>query len=301
VGNASDLNNEFDQDEGVAAGWEREPGTTRRHVWFGPRHGEQRMVDLAARVALTSAVQGDEVVVQATVTNAGAGHAIPTGEPLRHLVLRVHAECDGEALSPSGGAVVPDYGGARASKTSTEDWQIWPEAEVGMALRVVRRSGEWVDYTGFGPFGDGTFTAAQKGLPAEIWAGSSTITAVASDGRVTLDQALAEGDVAYLVRPATALPAEGDEWQDAAGQPGFAFARVMVDASGNRMVPHHAAIDVVSDNRLLPTASFTTEHRFATTCAVPTVTATLSHRPYPLALASERGWSVSEMVMEATQ
>lgn len=301
AGNSADLGNVFDLEGGVAGGWMRHAGAVRRHVWFGPRHGEQRMVDLAATVSLETRLEPDAVVVTATVRNSGPGHAIPTGEPLRSLVLVVEASCEGVALAGRGGAAVPDLGGARDQREAAEGWTVWPGARAGQRLRVVSRPGGFVDYTGFGPFGDGTFTAEQKGVPVEEVVGEVGITAVGDDGALSLDGPLPEGDRAYLVDEGSGLPAEGEVARGLAGLPGAAFARVMVDAEGRRMVPHHAAVDVVSDNRLLPTQAATTTHRFAGACDAPEVRAVLVHRAYPLPLARERGWPMAETVMAETR
>ena len=226
-----------------------------------------------------------------TVTNVGPGHALPTGEPMRSVVLTVDATCGATPLVPTGGDVVPDIGGYVAVQDATGDWARWPEAAVGDVVRVVAVTGTWVDYEGYGPFGDGTFTAAEKGLAAEAYVGEAAVTAV-DDEVVTLSTPLPAGDRAYLAR--------GDAL---AGEPGFAFARVLVGADGERMVPHFDAVDVASDNRLLPQASWTSTHTFAAaTCAAPTVRATLLHRNYPWRLAAERGWALVDLVMaEATR
>jgi hypothetical protein len=65
------------------------------------------------------------------------------------------------------------------------------------------------------------------------------------------------------------------------------------------MVPHFAAVDVASDNRLAPDGEWTSEHRFATPCAEPEVSAVLTWRRYPLPLARERGWELTEGLMRA--
>lgn len=287
------------ENQGSAAGWFREPGAVRHHSWYGPRHPDERMVDLAAAIDLDTSVADGTLTVQATVTNVGPAHAIPTGEPLRSLLLLVEASCEGEALTPSGGDVVPDYGGALEVRTAEEDWTSWPDAEVGQVLRVVSL-GEAVDYDGWGPFGDGTFSADDKGVPEEHWVGEVTIEALA-DGVPTLSGELPEGDVVYRVTTG-ALPEDGDDAGTWAGHPGFGFARVLADADGNRMVPHHRAVDVVSDLRLWPQQAWTSEHTFAADCEAPTVHAQLLHRAYPLDLAEERGWTLTETVMaEATR
>ncbi|MEC7948771.1 MAG: hypothetical protein VX265_14485, partial [Myxococcota bacterium] len=297
AGNSADLGNVFDLEGGVAAGWMRHPGAVRRHVWFGPRHPEQRMLELAATVQLETRTEADALIVEATVTNSGPGHAIPTGEPLRSMVLVVEARCGSVRLPAVGGDAVPDVGGARDQRDAAEGWTVWPGAQPGQRLRVVSRPGGFVDYEGFGPFGDGTFSVEEKGLPVETVVGEVGIVAVAGDGTLTLDGPLPSGDRAYRVDPGDSLPAEGEAARGLAGLPGAAFARVMVDAAGNRMVPHHAAVDVVSDNRILPTRRATSTHRFALGCADPVASAVLLHRPYPLPLARERGWTMAEAVM----
>lgn len=297
AGNSADLGTHNSGDNvGIATGWYRPPGSVRRHVWFGPRSEEQRMLELAAWIDLQVESLDDELVARATVHNSGPAHAIPTGEPLRSLILLVEARCGDELLRPTGGDVVPDFGGAFDHKDADEDWEIWPGAEPGQRIRVARRTGEWRDYSGFGPFGDGSFSAEEKGLPVEQWAGEAEILAVDAEGRVALDQALPEGELAWRVS-APGLPEEGEAARAWAGAPGMAFARLMVGAQGQRNVPHFMAVDIASDNRILPGESFSSEHRFQGGCEAPTVRALLLHRAFPLELASERGWPLSESIM----
>ena len=113
---------------------------------------------------------------------------------------------------------------------------------------------------------------------------------------VTLDQPLSPGDFAYRVAGGS-WPVDGGVASGWAGSPGFAFARVLADSDGRRMVPHHAAVDVVSDNRLLPQQSWTSTHRFTSTCADPAVTAVLIHRASPLALARQKGWALLDSIL----
>jgi len=258
------------------------------------------MLGLAASVDVVKSVDAGVLTASVTVKNVGPGHAIPTGEPLRSILLLVEANCLGAPLESAGGDAVPDFGGALDAREAADDWTVWPGAAIGDVIRVVRRPGGFYDYVGYGPFGDGRFDAAAKGMPVEEVVGEATVVSVAVDV-VTLDQPLPAGDVAYRVSPG-AWPTEGGEAKGWAGAPGFAFARVLTDVSGRRMVPHFAAIDVVSDNRLLPQQSWTSEHLFTTPCAQPEVTAVLVHRAYPLALALQKGWTLADSVMvEVTQ
>ncbi len=278
VGNSADLYNLFTELEvGIAGGWERSPGAVRAHSFLGPRQ-DAGMLESAASIDISTS-SAEEVLAEVTVTNVGPGHAIPTGEPLRSLILLVEATCEGAPLAPVGGDVVSDVGGAEEVRVGG-DWSDWPDARPGDVLRVTRRTGEWRDYEGPGRFGDGSFTEEDKGIPVEEYVGSVTVL---EDG--TFDAPLPAGDVVYRTSD-----------QGFAGLPGSTFARVLVGADGARGVPHFLAVDVASDNRLLPNQGWTSTHRFAA-CAAPEIHATLLHRDYPLALARERGWTVTDRVM----
>lgn len=288
--NTADLQRFPQAQIGLQGGWPRPPGQVRQHAWWGPRQPEAGMLQLAAHVELDVTAADGALVVDATTRNAGAGHAIPTGEPMRSIVTHVEVTCDGEAVPQTDGDVIPDFGGQVAAREAGDAWDLWPEARPGDRIRVLARTGEWYAYAGYGPFGDGTFTGEALGLPVERLVGEAAIVEVAADGTVTTDVDLPEGDVARLVRPDA-------EVGHLAGLAGFGFARVLVDDEGRRMVPHHLAADVVSDNRLMPQTEWTSTHRFEPPCAEPQVTAEVLYRPYAFETASRYGWTVREEVM----
>ena len=178
---------------GVAFGWMRRAGEVRRHVW-GPRQPESGL-ELAAAVIIDRSVEDGTLTTSVTVKNVGAGHAIPTGEPLRNLVLLVEARCGDEPLAPVGGDVVPLFAGALEVRDASQSWDAWPEAQVGQIVRVVERAGEYHDYPGVGVFGDGSLSPAEKGLEVMTFVGAARIAEV-SGGVVTFDQPLPAGDLA---------------------------------------------------------------------------------------------------------
>ena len=149
---------------GVAFGWMRRAGEVRRHVWGGPRQPESGLLELAAAVMIDRSVESGTLTASVTVKNVGAGHAIPTGEPLRNLVLLVEARCGDETLVPVGGDVVPLFAGALEVRDASESWEGWPGAQVGQVVRVLERTGGYHDYPGVGIFGDGSLSPAEKGL-----------------------------------------------------------------------------------------------------------------------------------------
>ncbi len=295
LGNAADLYTEFhDVLVGISAGWERPPGAVRHHSWVGPRQPESGMLELAATVSVDGHLDGAEWVAEVTVRNSGAGHALPTGEPMRQLYLVVDATCDGAPLPATGGDAVPELGGAVLSRGAGDDLSRWPGARAGDVIRVIRQDG-WREDPGPGPFGDGTFTGAARGLERWVVVGSVGVVLASGRGDVVLDGPLPDGDRYLLVRPG--LIEDGSPPSTLAGASGFVWARVLVGADGRLAVPHFAAVDVVRDNRLMPGASVTTEHRFVAGCVAPVVSAKLVYRPFPKDLADQRGWAVVDRVI----
>ncbi len=295
--NSSDFNTSFSPNAG--SGWPRPPGAVREHSWVGPRTPESGMLELAAAIFIDKQITGNQLETTITVKNVGPGHAIPTGEPMRSLVVQVEARCADTALAAVGGDAIPGFSGALDRRESPEDWSTWPSASVGDVVRVITLQGGWYDYHGPLRFGDGSFTAQEKGMPIEAVVGMSTITAVNGD-QVTFDTPLPVGDVAYRGTAGLFAVTPNHAGVSLAGAPGFAFARVLSDPQGAIMVPHYRAIDVVSDNRLRPQESWTSTHVFQTTCAEPTVHAVLIHQAYPTAIARERGWDATPKVMVNT-
>lgn len=314
VMNAANLEHFPNAEIGVQGGWPRAPGEVRAHAWWGPRQPVSPILRLSAGLTLSvPEVSGEgasrEVAVDATVTNAGAGHGLPTGEPMRHLILQVEGRCDDQLLDVSGGDAVHEIGGALSQRDRGAAGDPWEKAEQGDWLRVTRTLvDEAQEYDGYGAFRDSSLdevrgltdqapalSAVEKGLPRVIALGGARVIAVNADGTVQLDRDLPgrAGDQVFLTRNR-----EG-EAVSYAGQSGFTFARVMKDAQGRLMVPHFIAVDITRDNRLRPDASWTTKHRFALPedCNSPTITAKLIYRPYPLWLAQERGWSMWDRVI----
>jgi hypothetical protein len=170
----------------------------------------------------------------------------------------------------------------------------------GDVVRVVRPTGMFDDYPGVGYFGSPSLTPAQKGLEIRSPVGQATVLS-AGGGALTLDAAIAaqSGDLVYLGDALIGPVMEGDGSRALAGLPGYTFARVLVDASGARNVPHHRAVDVASDNRIPPMASAATTHAFSIPagCATASVTATLVYRRMPVMLARERGWVATDYVV----
>lgn len=297
VGNGADLGNLTDIEAGIPNGWYRPPGSVNRHAFFGPRHAEQRMVDLALGLSVALRAEARGVAVEATVHNAGAAHAVPTAEALRSLLLLVDVRCGGVPVLPLSGPVLPEWAGVRAARDAASAAAPWPEARAGDRLRVLRRTGRFLDYTGYGPFGDGRFRPEEKGVPDWEILGDVGILAVGPWGHLSLAAPLPAGDRVLLLGPTPPSPTEGEAPAFLGGEPGFAFARVMADAGGAPMVPHFRATDILSDTRLLPGQRFTASFAYPSCAVTPTVDARLVYRPFPLALRAERGWDAADLLV----
>lgn len=299
----------------IVFGFVRPPEQIRKHIFRGPLEGAPRLIDSALNLVLGTALgtgAGGQPVVKATVTvqNTLAGHAIPTGEPMRALILLLRADGCGEAWAASEGTTIQDGGGARArgvvgagveANGATLSWADGAAvAKAGMRARVVRPTGTFDDYKGIGYFADPNLTAEEKGLEIFAPVGEKAVLG-AANGELLLDGAIAvqAGDLVYL---GDALPPSLDDGAIStalAGAAGSTFEKTLVDPAGARHVAHYRAIDIASDNRIAPQSSATTQHAFTIPagCMSGKVTATLIYRPVPFDMATLRGWSAKDWVV----
>ena len=80
----------------------------------------------AVSVAATSSVSHGTLVVEASVTNVGAGHAFPTGISIRNAILLVQVTRNGVRLTQSAGPTVPWWADDEVAGTQAGDWSGWP-------------------------------------------------------------------------------------------------------------------------------------------------------------------------------
>ncbi|MEO1232566.1 MAG: hypothetical protein AAFZ18_27085 [Myxococcota bacterium] len=292
--NGGDLQLLADASTGIAGGWPRPPGAVRSHAFVGPRTEGAGLLQMAASVRVTAEVQGAAYDVRVVTRNVGAGHALPTGAPSRQLFLRVEATCGGAALAAVGGDAIGPLGGYEEWRLGPFEASGWPRARAGDRLFALADGGR-ADYDGPPPFeSGGRFTAAEKGRTRWLAAGTAEILSV-DDGRIELDAEFSGTVQAVVrVRPGASGP------EALAGRPGTSFARVTSGRDGALGVPHHAAVDVVRDDRLKPRQARETTHRFRVpqSCSGQLAArAVLVYRPLPRFRTERRGWSRSDIVM----
>jgi hypothetical protein len=72
-----------------------------------------RMLEQAVRMETSAVVDGSVLEVAVSIVNAGAGHHVPTGQPMRHMLLLVSAaDASGRDLRLLSGERVPVWGGS---------------------------------------------------------------------------------------------------------------------------------------------------------------------------------------------
>ena len=277
----------------IANGWVRQIGEVRHHSF------STEGLSPPALSVLAETVDG-EVVATVVVDNLSAGHAVPTGEPLRQLVVRVRAVAgDGGAVPPTGGQVVPGVGGRVAEGVLGADLLLEGdrltlaepiEAPLPLQVRVARPTGSWDDYGGPGttPFGDDSLSPEEKGLPLSSYVAEVEVLRVEGDTLVlsrTLDEAR-DGDGVVVTGT-----------DDHAGASGWLYAKILVDAEGELGVAHYRAVDVMSDNRIGPGGTGTSEHRFPMPGPGDSleITATLIHRARAAPVAQHYGWDSGDV------
>lgn len=278
----------------AAGGPDRDPRELHAHSFDALT--DPGSLDDAVDLALEARVEDGEIVASATITNVGVGHAFPSGVTSRHVLLLVSAAReDGSPLAPSGGEIVPHYGGAllvgtiasQDGGTLTLDREADAEL-VGRELRAFVETDEHRDYVGVGVLREESLEG--KGLRATRLLGAFRVTA--ARGREVDVQGAPSG-----LDLSGARFAIGDE-RYLAGTPGFGLCKVNVAADGSPDVPFWRATDILWDNRLAPDESQSSEHRFRLpedVAGTVTVSARLVYRRTFVGLADERGWAMDDV------
>ena len=65
----------------------------------------------ALDLTLTARIDGDTIIAEVEVANRGAGHHLPAGSPMRHMLLMLVAEADRAPLPVIEGSVLPVWSG----------------------------------------------------------------------------------------------------------------------------------------------------------------------------------------------
>ncbi|MEM1080101.1 MAG: multiheme c-type cytochrome [Pseudomonadota bacterium] len=84
----------------------------RAHTFIG---ATPDTLPAAIDLSMQASLEAGELVVDAEVTNSGAGHAFPTGVSIRNAVLVIDVLVDGQRLQQTDGPMVPFYGSAAGS------------------------------------------------------------------------------------------------------------------------------------------------------------------------------------------
>ena len=97
-------------------GVERDPATLASHRFQGGR--DSSFFAAAVTMATRFTTHGDTLRLTVEITNSGAGHYVPTGIPMRHMLLVVRVRTgDGADIPLIAGPVVPAWGGTGPAAT----------------------------------------------------------------------------------------------------------------------------------------------------------------------------------------
>ncbi len=296
----------------ITFGFGRPEGTIRGHWFRGPLTAipaVPRLLEGALALNVSAQPSGSLLQVDVTSTNAACGHALPTGEPMRSIILVVRVDGCGDVFDAVDGQTIDAVGGMLAEGSLGSDAVLvgtsldWPAgaalAVPGQVVHFVRPSGVFDDYDGVGLFQGPQLPPQAKGLELREPVGTATVVSVAGT-TIVLSEAItvSAGDLAVLGDAAPPTFDDGASSLALAGYAGSSFAKVLVDPQGRERVPHHRAIDIVRDNRIRPQISMVSSYGFSIppACTQATVTATALYRPFPLELARERGWGGRDYV-----
>lgn len=121
----------------------RDPATIATHLMTAI--ADSALMASAAQLDLDAVRRDGVVEVAARVHNSGTGHHLPTGSPLRQVLLVVEAlDGEGRRLQLEGGPILPEWTvdlagrpGVAYAKILEESWtQVWPTAAYWSPTRI---------------------------------------------------------------------------------------------------------------------------------------------------------------------
>jgi hypothetical protein len=87
------------------------------HSHLMPGAKDEGLLQNSVTMTTTARLQGDQVLVEVSITNDRTGHHVPTGVPLRHMLLAVRAvDADGNPLLLREGPLLPAWTGDYAGQ-----------------------------------------------------------------------------------------------------------------------------------------------------------------------------------------
>ena len=96
-------------------GLHRDPDRIHNHYMAGA--SDEELLQNSVTMTTTARLKEQEVLVEVSITNDKTGHHVPTGVPLRHLILAVRAtDANGNRLPLRDGPVLPDWTGDYAGQ-----------------------------------------------------------------------------------------------------------------------------------------------------------------------------------------
>ena len=91
-------------------GVERDPNTIPAHTFPGAM--SETLLQNSVTMSVKGRREGEQVVIEVSITNDKTGHHVPSDSPLRHLILLVNAsDANGKLLKQLDGPTVPEWGG----------------------------------------------------------------------------------------------------------------------------------------------------------------------------------------------
>jgi hypothetical protein len=146
------------------------------HTHLMPGAKDEDLLQNSVTMTATAQLQGDQVHVEVSVTNDKTGHHVPTGVPLRHMLLVVRAlDSTGHSLSLLEGTLLPEWTGDDAgqagryyAKILEDEWTgeiptgaYWRDIRLVEDTRLAAYATDTSRYTFAGPR-EGTITVEAR-------------------------------------------------------------------------------------------------------------------------------------------
>lgn len=160
----------------------RDPRTISSHRM--PGVSDEELLKDAVSLSLEARREGSEIIVHVDIVNDRTGHHVPTGSPLRQMILVVQAaDSQGSRLRQIGGPAIPDWGGV--GDPSRGNYAGLPGAIYAKVLQEV-----WTRVTPSGAYWNPTRVLSDNRIPALGENRTTYRFSAAEKGRVGIEASL---------------------------------------------------------------------------------------------------------------
>jgi len=266
-------------------GVDRDPWTISTHRMAAADDPE--LLRRSVQMTCQASRRANSIHVSITLQTTGVGHRMPTGSPLRHLILTVKASGPDGPLELIKGPRLPAAAGLLKAGSTATGHRTGQNAGMQNGASD-RKTGRDISH------------AVAAGCARPVSGGAHSVQSPDGEGQDGMSTSAAS-----VVRPGARDDGHSElitPWpRDLAGLPGKLYAKLLIGPDGTVPVPFWRSVGILQDTRLEPDKPDRVRFVFRSQPGPVTVTVRLIYRRSFLAVAVAKQWPDKDITLAEQQ